>query len=411
MSQQIASYLTWESQFLLFITLLISIFFPFYIGLTVFLIFFVLLLSFEGIPNLFSDLSTSMRFLWAFALYSFVVSLLGRNSIGVLISIFFPLLLMFFKYYQENVRPPFLENILTITLYTSFFLAIYSGLEYMEVFAEWDYTFISSMMAIDHPGRVEATFFNPNYFATMLEFFVVIGLYKITKEKETRQRLIYTMITLGNIVVVFFTGSRTAPIIIISSLVIFFVMLGHKKIGAHLLILFGLIFLAMIATGNYPRMESVLWALEDRDMIWETAVKGIKDNFLLGQGPLTYLNIYDLYGGKETFHAHNLFLDALLSYGIVGCSLLLYPAIQSVKLMLEMSKHEQLRHQFALYCSLTAVVLIQGITDLGILWFQTSFLFLMITLTAPNLLKEVWSREESGFVRSLLNSRSDWLSV
>ena len=55
-----------------------------------------------------------------------------------------------------------------------------------------------------------------------------------------------------------------------------------------------------------------------RSNIWETAVKGIQAHPLLGKGPLTYFHIYKQYHGHPTQHAHSIYLDPILSHGIIG---------------------------------------------------------------------------------------------
>jgi len=164
--------------------------------------------------------------------------------------------------------------------------------------------------------------------------------------------------------------------------------LGKIKIALTVLFTLGPSFILLILTGNYPRVENLSWALQDRFIIWETALQGIRDNFLFGQGPLTYRNVYTLYDGQQTYHAHNIILDTLLSHGIIGTSLLIYPFSWFFNLWWKLKKDEKLRGQFALHGSLMAAVIIHGMVDLGILWFQTGFLFLLILLTVPNLMRE-----------------------
>ena len=49
-----------------------------------------------------------------------------------------------------------------------------------------------------------------------------------------------------------------------------------------------------------------------------TALKGIADHALFGMGPSAYQLVWPAYSGYPTFHAHNLFLDTLLNFGVVS---------------------------------------------------------------------------------------------
>lgn len=379
---------SWKVQSVMLIVLLISSFFPFYVSIIVFSILFFSL----GINNKYSSsfqfLTKSTLFLWVFIFYSFMVSLLHKNNWGILITFVYFFILVFFNYYQEHVRVEFLEKIFKIALAASVILCAYSLLEYTEFVQEWDYTFFSRKFNMGHPNRVEATFFNPNYYAMMLEFFIIIGVYKAAKTKNWVYRIIYSFIILFNMIAVIFTGNRTAPFVVLVSIVVFYFILGYKKTSAAILLIAGVGLLVLVVTGNFPRIDSILIALDDRMKIWETAILGIKDNFIFGRGPLTYRHVYWIYDGYETFHAHSSYLNIFLSYGIVGTSLLVYPLWKYVGLVRKMKHYKSLRFFRALTWSLIAIVLVHGITDHSIFWFQTGLLFLMIMLVVPNALKK-----------------------
>lgn len=382
------NHLSWETNARWFTFLLITTFLPFYFGLTFFFLSLFVMLAISKPSCQWMKVGSIKITFSIFIVFSLLVSLIHSNVLGILISIYYIFVYFFFNYYQEKVRPDYLDTILTITLWASFLLFFYSVLEHFQLIGEWDYSFILPNFGKEHPERVETTFFNPNYYALMLEFFILIGLYKIERADERSQKGIYLLITLCNVLAIYFTGNRSTPLVFVSTVVIFYFLLGKIKTAFIALFLLGSLFLALFFTENYPRMENLSWALKDRFLIWETALKGIRDNFLFGQGPLTYRNIYELYGGQETYHAHNIILDTLLSYGVLGTSLLLYPVTWFLKLLWKMKDNKKLRSQFALYGSLISAVVIHGMVDLGIFWFQTGIIFLLIMLTAPNLMRK-----------------------
>ena len=73
---------------------------------------------------------------------------------------------------------------------------------------------------------------------------------------------------------------------------------------------------------KFPRIEYLISNLDVRIQIWSCAIQGIKASPLLGQGPFTYMMILDKYNGHLTQHAHSVYLDPLLSFGIIGLACL-----------------------------------------------------------------------------------------
>lgn len=381
--------LPWDLQALLLMILLISNFFPFYITVTVMTVIFIILAVCGLFRPSFTDNSGVMAAFWIFIAYSISISLVYQNWLGVLISFGFAIYLIFFKYYFDSIKPYFVEDLINISLIASFILFIFALLEHFQFIQEWDYTFISEAMGKQHADRVEATFFNPNYYAMMLEFFIIIGFYKLTRTKKLRKKLAFAFITLCNLSAIFFTGARTSFMVVVGSIVVFYYVYGYHK---QALISLGIMILAVVGlmlTDLFPRMDTLSWALGDRIHIWQTALRAIRHNYLFGQGPLTYLQVWNEYpGGKSTIHSHSIYLDPILSYGIVGCSILFLPFYRLASMIHTMRRYPALRLRLALICSFISIVLLHGLLDLTIFWIQTSFLFLIIVLPIKNMIQE-----------------------
>ena len=63
-------------------------------------------------------------------------------------------------------------------------------------------------------------------------------------------------------------------------------------------------------------------------------------------------------------HAHSLYIDTILSYGIVGTILLALSSVAPVRLMMDMSQESGKRPIIGLYLSFLTVVAVHGIFDL-----------------------------------------------
>lgn len=388
--------ISWHLQTILIVVLLISNFFPFYITIIVFAVIFSILTA----TKMFSPTNGKKEIypgIWIFIAYSFLVSVIFQNLFGMMISIGFIFVVIFFNYYQQAIRPYFIEELLNITLIASFFVFIFALLEHFNLVLEWDYTFLSETMGKTHADRVEGTFFNPNYYALMLEFFIMIGLYKIVRSKTKTKQITYGFITICNIIAIYYTGNRTSYAVLIVALFIFIYIIGYKKIAIATVVILGLIGIIAAISGLMPRMDNLLWAFEDRFYIWETSWKAFKDNMWFGQGPNTYAMIYAEYGGKYTMHAHNIVLDTLLNYGIIGTTLLSIPLGRYLLTLNKMRKYPKLRLRLALITSIITVVFVHGMTDVPIFWIQTGLLFLYVTLPAENMLLEAEQNEVETF--------------
>ena len=99
--------------------LIISSFLPFYLFLTLFVLYIIL-------PRLYGKIKTSLfkdlfshPFLLAFIGFSFIVSMVAGNYIGAVISVGFVMYAIFFKYYQRRLTPDFFPYVLQTVLLLS----------------------------------------------------------------------------------------------------------------------------------------------------------------------------------------------------------------------------------------------------------------------------------------------------
>jgi O-antigen ligase len=80
-----------------------------------------------------------------------------------------------------------------------------------------------------------------------------------------------------------------------------------------------------------------------------------------------YVQIYEKFGGQKNFHCHNLFIELLLSFGIIGVAPLAAFVARPIKKAFK-SKYAPL--SFAVL----GTVLLHGLTDVTLIWIQTGAL-------------------------------------
>ena len=234
------------------------------------------------------------------------------------------------------------------------------------------------------PGRFASVFSNENYYGTVIEFMVLICIYLFFRSQSRKGKLLYFGILILNLLGLWFCQTRAAYITIAAALFLFFfiykrrtsyVILGMIAAAGVLLIFFPQIL---------PRFDSASEYLRFRFGIWEASLRCIKEHLWIGQGYYSYSTIWKVYSNVRYFalHAHNLYIEMLLNFGILGtASLGLYCAERVWKCVRNAARSRN-SLDLALILSSLASILIHGIADLTIFWPQTGF-FAVFLLTLP----------------------------
>ena len=226
---------------------------------------------------------------------------------------------------------------------------------------------------------MNSTFYNANFYAQVIQFFVLMCIYKILNTNKIYRIIFYTVTILFNLFALYLTGCRTGWLSFIFTIPLMFYMNGWKKVGYGLsgLILF-VLFILMINPTLFPRVGTIIASFAVRVEIWKTAILGIKDNLLFGLGIGGYILIYSKYNGYPANHAHNVLLDPMLSFGIVGlliaCTFII-PVCKEIAML--MKKKVDMKMLGLIICFVIAVF-VHGIFNYSIMWSQTGVIFLLI---------------------------------
>ena len=175
------------------------------------------------------------------------------------------------------------------------------------------------------------------------------------------------------------TGCRTALIATAFAMLVFLIINRNYKICALIALvalMLGIYFI--INPEQFPRIEKLMDNFSVRTKIWQAAIKGIQAHPLFGQGPMTYMMIFKQYAGHNTQHAHSVYLDPILSFGILGISVLIPYITDNCKRLFSIYKRKLNYRYVALVISCIAIILIHGMLDYTIFWIHTGLLFLFI---------------------------------
>lgn len=372
-----------SSKELILLGIILSIFLPFYLFVVV-LCLYIISLIFTGDMKSILQKMGEHPMLLLFLSYSTVISILAQNWMGLVASVGMFLFTIFFLHYQSILSHKFFRLILQFVLFGSVLSAAFASLEHFQIVKKFNYAFLSPNMQVWHQNRAEVTFFNPNYYGIICCFCIMIAFYLFTTTKLNWLKVFCVIAGFVNLFGLNFTQNRTAfPAIIAGAIIYLFTTIKNWKafwlsIGVFAI---GLSFLFSSDLG--VRMGTLDSSMEERISIWDAGMALFKQNPFWGEGPLTYMNSYPRMHAPYHEHAHSLYIDTILSYGIVGTILLVLSSVAPVRLMMDMSQESGKRPIIGLYLSFLTVVAVHGIFDLALFWIQSGFIFLLVMCSIP----------------------------
>lgn len=363
---------------LMIIATALSLSTPFYICVPFLLLETLYLLYTKKIVNVFKN-TPKTKYLVIFMLLTLAVSLFYQNWIGVGCVALIFILVSLMLYYRNYINEDTFEFILDLLIALSILWAIYGLYEQTQILSRLGYDHFTLKVFSRRENRLNSVFFNANYYAMMIEFTIMMIGYKIFGTKDLKKQAHYFIVACLNFFLLYMTGCRTAFIATAGAMLIFLVVNKNYRICAligFICILAGIYFI--INPEQFPRIEKLFDNFVVRTKIWQAAIKGIAAHPLLGQGPMTYMMIFEKYSGHVTQHAHSVYLDPILSFGFIGVATTIPYIFDNCKRLFDVYKQKLNLRYVALVISCIVVILLHGTLDYTIFWIHTGLLFLMI---------------------------------
>ena len=302
---------------------------------------------------------------YAFCLLTALVGAINNNWLGVVCSFGTFVIFLTGHFAHAVMTTRVFENCLNLSCASSVFVSIYVIIERI---CFWE---------IPH-YRCFGLFFNPNYLATVLATVIVICAYKVI----TRQgkMLYYYIVAAICVFPLYFSGSMFIWIeMFIAVAVILSLTNKHNVLSIFLIIFSFCCAIIYFVPDIIPRFSESAATLENRMRIWELSIGTIKQNPLFGKGFLTYYYQFNNFSpAYPTTHAHNIFLELLLSFGVVGSLVLAAFFVLYYRRLLYCKSFLSQSYISALILSLTAGVLVHSLVDMTMLWIQTAALYAVI---------------------------------
>ena len=367
----------------LLLGVILSIFLPFYLFVIIFISYLLWLVYTGEMKGILKRLSQHPVLLF-FIAYSTAISLLAQNVMGVVASVAMFLFAIFFYYYQAQLTPKFFRLTIEGVLASSVLAAVFAALEHFQIVKKFDYTFLSPRMQVWHQNRAEVAFFNPNYYGIICCFCIMIGFYLISTTKLRWLRIFSMIAIFANLFGLNFTQNRTAfPAIIFGAIIYLFTTIKNWRAFWLSIGVFGVGLAFLFSSDLGVRMGTLDSSMEERVSIWNAGMALFKQNPFWGEGPLTYMHSFPRIGAPYHEHAHSIYIDTILSYGVVGTVLLGIASATPIRMLIDMSQVPSKRPILGLYLSFLTVVAVHGIFDLALFWIQSSFIFLLVMCSLP----------------------------
>ncbi|MDD3242910.1 MAG: O-antigen ligase family protein [Eubacteriales bacterium] len=228
------------------------------------------------------------------------------------------------------------------------------------------------------PGfRPWATFDNANYYGSVTAFVSLVCLYRMLRKASVKERIYYFAVLLCNVMGLFLCECRTAmAALAVAVPVMLLVSRRYKALAFSLIGVAAMALLFVFSPAILPRSANLSLDMADRENIFRSALRGFLRSPVLGQGMLAYHQLGAGWGGPAKIHAHNLFLDCLLNFGVVGCGLLAAYFARMTQGVRALARDD--RRLFALVCGIALVTVLHGMLDVTLLQVHTGILFMLI---------------------------------
>ncbi len=306
---------------------------------------------------------TGALFFYSFVGLEFVVTILHANWNGFGNVWLFVLIGLYGAYYRKSVTKNCFEKMCDLIVVLSVLAAIYGLYQFNQISIANGRTFLEFHIFNSPTRRITSTFMNANIYAMVIDFVCVICMYRFVKNENILYRIFYFIVALFNFFVLYLMGSRTALLPFVVIFPIFLYCIRWKKLFITSIVLelcvCGLVFLK---PNLIPRISDMS-TFASRIKIWKTAFLCISMHPFFGWGPQTYKQFYPLVHGHKAPHAHNIYIDSILSYGIMGTLILLAYIFLLNKEIFTSNTRKENPALFGMMMCFIAIVLIYGLLD------------------------------------------------
>lgn len=313
-------------------------------------------------------LRNDTKLLKVFFAYILIIPFFCYNLIGFAVGVVVILAFVLGLYMRSIMNSELYERILTLICTLSLTSAGYAIIEKISRFLEG---------GRDH--RISAVFFHPNYFGTIAGTVVIICAYKVLTKQGNQW--FYYFVAFMNIISMYLSKSMFVWIEVFIGVAVLLVVLKRHRLLALWLFTaaLGAFLIFFVDFDIIPRLSDVEVTVRLRKQIWALTIEQIKQTPIFGHGFYSFMHLFNRsYRNQVIPHAHNIILDLILNYGLIGAGLLTWYIVRYYKAVVAKCFKEKKIMISALILAVTAAAFVHGMTDITLLWFQTLPLFMFI---------------------------------
>ncbi|MBQ0066078.1 MAG: O-antigen ligase family protein [Firmicutes bacterium] len=318
------------------------------------------------------------KFLCAFMVLGFIFSILSKNLMGVVNMGGYFLLFGFVMFYRKHLTRRLLPLILEEVVLLSIVVNVIGLIQFAYLSNKYGHSFLEFKVLNSPKKRITYTWWNANFYAMINEFVIVCCMARFVQCKKVISKIFYVVIGLFNLMLIYLTGCRAAfmPFVILVPIFLFLTKENKWAVASIVCIL-------LFAVGIYffprliPRIDDVK-TVNSRIEIWTCALNGLKTHPLFGQGPQAYGIIYPVYNGHPAPHAHNIYLDVLINFGVVGTGIIIAYITSVTKDAMKMLSWKEHPEYFAIALAFAIIALVHGIMDCTLNMPCTGLFFLLM---------------------------------
>ncbi len=252
---------------------------------------------------------------------------------------------------------------------------------YKSLYFVYNHEYFTGLLKAYDVYRSVSTFFNANYFAAIAAIAALICVYRFFQ--SGRVRVEYAVIFAVNIGSMLLAGSRTMFIALFAGLlVLLFLMKKYRILAAAAVVILAIAVVTVIFPESSLRFDSLASTVTKRLNIWSGAAMLLKNpmTVFFGEGMWAYCfhSVHDS-GMVFAYHSHNMYLEFLLCFGIVGLALI---AAYLIKCGVIIKKSPRRGGQAAIAASCICFLMVSGVTDVIITGMETSVITMFLLSVA-----------------------------
>ncbi|MCH3972096.1 MAG: O-antigen ligase family protein [Oscillospiraceae bacterium] len=332
-------------------------------GIMIIVAAFYVMADFQKREKVFN--SPYFKLLFGFLTLSFFVAACYKNYSGMVMTLMLMGMLVYGMYLRTVMVRPLFDKMLDLACLMSVPAVLVAIFQKAATFAS-------------NPSYRPVSFFeNANYFGMMVEFTVAIILYRALRNH--RFLPLYTVILGMNFLGLYLCSSMSALAAMTCGVLAFLLYKRRNKLAGLYIGVVVLFFAAnRVLPQLFPRIEAITYTTDQRLSIWHGALQGIAQTPLLGRGMRAYSMIHEAFGTYPTYHCHNLYLDCLLNFGIIGSAVLVIFGVHYLREIVHRIRRKHACNADLLFLSVMVMTLVHGCTDVTISWTQTGMLFFIL---------------------------------